>query len=405
MLLNRDRAESIMDENRLEALVATSPANVFYSSDLCPYGETYVLLPIERGAEPAIVAPISAPIPVVDMSRSWIEDVRYFGEFYTEVRFAKEPLDDAERRLITAQESWEETRRSDPTALLLEVIEERGLTDCRIGVDETALPGSHPFWHRVGERLPNMEAVPASHIFTLIRMIKTDEEIGRVGEAARITEKAWESALDRTMEGMTEKAFAYVYESAILAEGGRPISHMGMYGPPIAFGRRTSFVDVALPSDYTLRKGDLLRFDGGCSYRGYGCDMARTAVLGEQSAKQGRYYNALLEGEQLAVDMARPGAAASEVFGAVVSRVQEEGIPHYRRHHVGHGWGLEGYNPPLVSPRDDSELEEGMLLCLETPYYEVGFGGLMIEDIIVVRKGKAQYLTRFSRELKALKAS
>jgi Xaa-Pro dipeptidase len=85
--------------------------------------------------------------------------------------------------------------------------------------------------------------------------------------------------------------------------------------------------------------------------------------------------------------------------------VQEEGISHYRRHHVGHGWGLEGYNPPLVSPEDDSELKEGMLLCLEAPYYEVGFGGLMVEDIIVVRKGKAQYLTQFSRELKALKAS
>jgi hypothetical protein len=128
MLLNRNRAERIMAENRLEALVATSPANVFYSSDLCPYGETYVLLPVERGAEPAIVASISAPIPVVAMSRPWIGDVRYFGEFYTEARFAKEPLDDAERGLIAAQESWEETRRSDPTALLLEVIEERGLT-------------------------------------------------------------------------------------------------------------------------------------------------------------------------------------------------------------------------------------------------------------------------------------
>ena len=405
MLLNRSRAERIMDENGLEALVATSPANVFYSSDLCPYGETYVLLPRERGAEPAIVASISAPIPVVTMSRPWIGDVRYFGEFYTEARWAKEPLDDAERGLIAAQESWEATRRSDPTALLLELIEERGLTDCRIGVDETALPGSHPFWHRVGKRLPNVEAVPASHLFTLIRMIKTEVEIGRVREAVMITEKAWEAALGRAREGMTEKAFAYIYENAILAEGGRPTSHMGMYGPPIAFGRRTAFVDVALPSDYALREGDLLRFDGGCSYRGYGCDMARTAVLGEPSAKQGRYYDALLEGEQLAVDMARPGAAASEVFDAVVRRVREEGIPHYRRHHVGHGWGLEGYNPPLVSPGDDSELEEGMLLCLETPYYEVGFGGLMVEDIIVVRKGKAQYLTQFSRELKALKSS
>lgn len=402
MLLNRSRAERIMGENGLEALVATSKANVFYSSDLCPYGETYVLLPLDRDIEPAIVTSISAPTPVVVMSRPWIGDVRYFGEFYIETRWAREPLDE-ERGFIEAQESWETTGESDPIKLLLDVMEERGLTDCRIGVDESGLARSRALWRRIEERLPDVESVPASDLFRAIRMIKTKEEIKRVRKATRITEKAWGAALDSTREGTTEKEFAYIYEKTILEEGGRLTSHMGLYGAPIAFGRRTAFVDVALPSKYALRRGDLLRFDGGCSYMGYGCDMARTAVLGEPSAKQRRFYDAILEGEQLAVEMARPGAAASEVFRAVVERVRGEGIPHYRRHHVGHGWGLEGYNPPLISPMDETKLEEGMLLCLETPYYEVGFGGLMVEDIVVVRRGKARYLTRFSRELKALK--
>jgi len=403
MLLNRNRAEKIMVENGLEALVATSPANVFYSSDLCPYGDTFVLLPLEREIEPAIITSISAPIPVVVMSPPWISDVRYFGEFYTETRWAKEPLDDSERILIAAQESWELTRKLNPTALLFEVLEERGIIKGTIGVDESILPKSHIFWRQIKERLPAIDAVPVSRLFREIRMIKTEEEIRRIKTAVKITEKAWEAALDSAREGMTEKEFAYVYESTILKEGGRPTSHMGVYGAPIALGRRTAFVDLAFPSDYRLRRGDLIRFDGGCSYIGYGCDMARTAVLGEPSEKQKRYYDALSEGVQLAVEMATPREMASKIFNAVVERVRDAGIPHYRRHHVGHGWGLEGYNPPLIGPRDNTELEEGMLLCLETPYYEVGFGGLMLEDIIVVKKSGPQYLTQFNKQLCAIR--
>lgn len=397
--MNRIRAEKIMLENRLEALIATSPINVFYSSDMCPYGDAFALLPLERSVEPAIITSISAPIPVIVMSPPWIRDVRYYGEFYTETRWAEEPLDKAEKMLVDVQESWEITRRRDPSTLLIELLEERGLIDCNIGIDESTLPKSHPFWSQIKVRLPAIETVSASRLFSKIRMIKTKEEIKRIENAVKITEKAWEAALASAREGMTEKEFAFVFESTMLKEGGRPTSHMGAYGAPIAFGRRTAFVDLASPSYYKLRRGDLLRFDGGCSYMGYGCDMARTAVLGEPSDKTKSYYNALSEGVQLAVEMAKPGEVASEVFDAVVERVRKSGIPHYRRHHVGHGWGLGGYNPPLIGPRDDAELEEGMLLCLETPYYEVGFGGLMLEDVIVVKKGEPRYLTKFDRRL------
>jgi len=397
--LNRNRAEKIMVENGLEALVATSPINVFYSSDMCPYGDTFALLPLERGVDPVIITSISAPIPVIVMSPPWIRDVRYYGEFYTETRWAEESLDKAEKMLVDVQESWETTRRRDPSTLLIELLEERGLIEGKIGIDESTLPKSHPFWSQIKVRLPAIETVSASQLFSTIRMIKTEEEIKRIENAVKITEIAWEVALTSAREGMTEKEFAYVFESTMLKEGGRPTSHMGAYGAPIAFGHRTAFVDLASPSDNELRRGDLLRFDGGCSYMGYGCDMARTAVLGEPSEKAKRYYDALSEGVQLAVEMTKPGEVASEVFDAVVERVRESGVPHYRRHHVGHGWGLGGYNPPLIGPRDDTELEEGMLLCLETPYYEVGFGGLMLEDVIVVKKGEPRYLTKFDRRL------
>jgi Xaa-Pro aminopeptidase len=402
MLLNEERFEEKMAENGLDALVATSPANVFYTSDLCPYGNCYTLLPSNPNTEPAIIAPVSGPAPIALMSPPWISDVRYYGEFYTTTEFAKEPLTKAEGKLIEAQESWEASKESNPISLLIDLLKEKDITKGRVGVDETNLPPEHPFWLRVKTDLPNLEAVPAKQIFSEIRAVKSDEEIKRIKEAIRITEKAWKTSLEQAREGMTEREFGDIYQHTIISEGGRITSHMGYYGPPVAFGRRTAYVDIAFPSDYALQKGDIIRFDGGGNYLGYPCDMARSAVVGELSEKLRKYWKALFEGESLAIQMAQPGIKASDIFKAVMDKVRKSGIEYYKRHHTGHGWGIEGYDPPLISPSNHTKLEEGMVLCFETPYYEVGWGGLLHEDIVVITKDGARYLTTYEDELRII---
>jgi len=402
MLLNRERAEERMAEERLEALVATSPANVFYASDCYPYGASFALLPLDRGVEPAMVTSISGSTPVALMSPPWFGDVRYYGEFYVETGFSKEPLSEAERAVIRAHESWEEGRPSDPVAILLGLLEERGLTRGSIGVDESGLGQGNPLWKRAEEELPNTELVPAKKVFTEIRMVKTAEEVRRIGEATRMTERAWEAALGEARLGITEREFADAWQRTIISEGGLSNAYLGAYWPPVAFGRRTAFSDIAQPSDYRLREGDIIRFDGGATYLGYPCDMARAAVLGRADEKLKRYWRALWEGEQEAVSMARPGAVASEIFEAAVSKVRRGGIAHYRRHHTGHGWGLEGYDPPTIGPRDGTALKEGMVLCFETPYYEVGWGGLLHEDVVVVGEKGPRYLSTPEDELRVV---
>ena len=391
-----------MAEYNLRALIASSSANVFYMSDLCPNDKAFALLPRERNIEPAVITPISAPTPVVLMSPPWISDVQYYGEFYTTTRWATEPLTDVERRMVRAQESWEKTRETDPIALLIKLLKDRGITKDRVGVDESNVPPDHPFWQMISRNLPDLEVVHAQNVFKEIRMVKSEEEIERIREAARITERAWETALEQTSEGMTEKKFSEIYQHTIISEGGNIVSRMGMLGAPIAFGRRTAFVDIAQPSNYRLKKGDLVRFDGGCSYMGYPCDMARSAVLGPPDEKLQKYYNAILEGEQLAIEMAKPRVKPSSIFKAVVDRVRERGIPHFQRHHTGHGLGLEGYDPPLIGPNVETPLEEGMTICFETPYYEVGWGGPMVEDIVVITSRDPLFLTKFSTELRQI---
>ncbi len=401
MLLNRERAEKKMEQYGLDALVATSPANVFYTSDLCS-SNCFALLPYERGVEPAIIASIGGPTPVVLMTPPHINDIRFYGEFYTTAPQTDERLTSAEQRLVNAQESWSKKKIADPTEILIGLLEERDLVRGKIGLDESSLPLQHPFWQKIKQSLPELEVVMAGKIFRELRMIKSDEEIRRVQEAVRITEKAWETALDEVSAGMTEREFAEIYQRTIISEGGRITSWMGMYGPPIAFGRRTAFVDIWLPSDYKLRKGDILRFDGGCSYMGYPCDMARSAVLGQPSEKLLKYWNAISEGEKLAIDMAQPGIKASEIFKKVVEKVRKSGIPHYKRHHTGHGWGIEHNDPPRIGPNDHTPLEEGMVLCFETPYYEVGWGGILHEDVVLVAEDEPRYLTKLEGELRTV---
>jgi Xaa-Pro aminopeptidase len=143
MLLNRERAEKMMEKYHLDALIATSNSNVFYTSDVSPYGDNFVLLLKERKHEPTLVCPLIGSTPVVLNSPSWIKDIRYYGEFFITKRFAQEPLTSAEQRYIEAAKSWEKKKEEDPNLILIELLEERGLEKGRIGVDESNLPSEH----------------------------------------------------------------------------------------------------------------------------------------------------------------------------------------------------------------------------------------------------------------------
>ena len=93
-----------------------------------------------------------------------------------------------------------------------------------------------------------------------------------------------------------------------------------------------------------------------------------------------------------AYDVIKPGLKVSELFNHVVETVRREGISHFKRSHIGHGIGVDGYDPPNISDSSGELLEENMVVCIETPYYELGFAGLQVEDMVLVRKNGAQSL-------------
>jgi len=158
------------------------------------------------------------------------------------------------------------------------------------------------------------------------------------------------------------------------------------------------------PSPREIRRGDVIRFDVGGRYNHYRADIARNAVLGEPSAKVKTFHHAIRAGLLRAIEMVKPGARAADIFEASVETVRREGLPHYKRNHVGHGIGLDGYDAPDFSPGSKEVLEENMVICLETPYYELGFGGLQVEDMVVVTDTGYETLTHLPRGLEELAA-
>ncbi len=101
--------------------------------------------------------------------------------------------------------------------------------------------------------------------------------------------------------------------------------------------------------------------------------------------------------------LAKPGITVGDLFNVAVETVRKGALPNYQRTHCGHGIGIGAHEfPTLNAANQDVEMQEGMVFCVETPYYEIGWGGMMVEDMIVIRAGRQRTLTNLPRELVAL---
>jgi Xaa-Pro aminopeptidase len=396
VLLNEQRAAKLMDEAGLEGLVATRLENVFYlsgvwnvSQTMFPYdAQTYAVVTRDRLCEPMVVIGLGDSDQTLGAFPGFRGGIA-FGTFYREIR--GNPLDEREGRLKSTV--LDVAPRKDALDALVAVLEEMGLAAKTVGLDETVFPAA---WRpELQRRLPNLSLHDAASLFRTIRMVKTEEEVRRLRRAAEITEEAIRASTAHAREGTTEQEVARAYQHSIIDQGGLPTFHLIRFGRNAVFGQ--------LPSDDTpLRPGDAIWFDVGCLLDGYWSDLARMYVLGEPSEQLRRYYAASLKGEDHGIAFVRPGVTAEQIFESTVNVVREAGIGHYRRQHVGHGIGVEVYDPPLVAPGRKDVVEVGMVINFETPYFELGWGSVHVEDPFVVREHGNELLTTSSRDLRVI---
>lgn len=228
-----------------------------------------------------------------------------------------------------------------------------------------------------------------------LRAVKLPAEQALLRRAAELAEDGIEAALAIAKPGVTERQLAAAVATAMVVGGALPRFVV------VAAGARSALAD-AFPTDNACAPGDLVRFDVGCQLEGYWSDIARTAVVGRPTPLQQSRYDALLAGLEEELRVARPGVPAGEVFDAAVGAVERGGLSPYRRHHAGHAIGLSVYEAPVVRPDEVTNMSTGMVFCLETPYYELGWGGMMVEDTGVVTEDRFELFTSIDRSLRVV---
>lgn len=235
----------------------------------------------------------------------------------------------------------------------------------------------------------------ARQVTAAARATKLPGEVALLRRAAELAEAGIEAALADLTAGVTERELGARVAATMAAGGGEPRFIV------VATGERSALADAPL-TGRAVKPGDIVRFDVGCVVDGYWSDVGRTAVLGEPDPALARRYAAVLDGEEEQLRAIAPGLGGAELFDIAVAHVEAGGITPYRRHHCGHGIGLDIYEAPGVRSGSEDVLRKGMTLNVETPYYELGWGGIMVEDTVVVTAGGCEWLTSSRRDLRVV---
>ena len=166
----------------------------------------------------------------------------------------------------------------------------------------------------------------------------------------------------------------------------------------VATGTRTA-LPHAQPSEQKAAVNELLLIDMGACQNGYMSDMTRMLFLGRPNRRVINIYNAVLKAQLAAVDAVRAGVTAGDVDRKARQVLDSEGLGKQFVHSTGHGLGLEIHEPPRVGKKDPTRLEAGMVITIEPGAYIRDFGGVRIEDTVLVTKNGCEVLTPTSKEL------
>lgn len=265
-----------------------------------------------------------------------------------------------------------------------------------IGFESAFLPFSA--YQFLAERLANgAKLVPLEKDLKNLRAAKDAQELTLLRRAIDISSKAYSQATEKLKEGVVEREIAF--EMEFLMKGGSADA-IG-FDIIIASGKRS-----ALPhgkaGDKRVERGDFILIDFGSGFQGYHSDQTRTVVCGNPSPEQQKIYGIVKEAHDKAIEKVRPGIPVNEVDGAARDTIRNHGYGEYFGHGTGHGIGLAVHEDPAVNGENKDLLQEGMVLTIEPGIYIPNWGGVRIEDMVLVTPQGAEVLTHLPRELRVV---
>ena len=229
---------------------------------------------------------------------------------------------------------------------------------------------------------------PKSDYTSKLRALKDEDEVALLQKAIDIGDAAFEATAAQMTPGMTEKEAAWEFEKAIRERGAECLSFDTIVatGPNAARPHHQT-------GDTPLKEGETIVFDCGATYEGYCSDLTRTVVLGDADDEVARIYNIVLEAQETAIDKVESGITGGEADAIARKIIDDAGYADNFGHSLGHGLGLQVHEEPNVGPRGTTRLEDGMPFTIEPGIYLPGWGGVRIEDVVVLENGRARVLS------------
>lgn len=241
--------------------------------------------------------------------------------------------------------------------------------------------------------IPEKRFVDVSASISECRRIKKDSELKKLREAARIGSEAFDNFSTKLREGMTERELA--------AEVAHEMMLLGASGPSFdtiaAFGSNSSMPHYA-PQNTKLKKGDFVLTDYGALYEKYCSDITRTVVFGRATQKQKDMYEVVLNAQEEAMKMIRENVNGKDVDKAARDVIDRSEFKDRFIHGLGHGVGMDVHDHPAMSLNFDFPLKENMVVTNEPGVYVPGFGGVRIEDDVIVKKNGHEVISTAPKE-------
>lgn len=263
----------------------------------------------------------------------------------------------------------------------------------RVGFESDT--ATHALWSQLQEKAEGVEWVPTEELVLQLRQVKDAGEIAEIRQAVEQAERAFGLLVASLHPDMTEKQASFELEDAIRRFGGEGVAFHSI----VAVGDRAALPHYR-PASRRIGEADFVLIDwGALSSGGYRSDLTRVVATGKIRPKLERVYGVVLSAQKAAIAKMGPGVPCKEVDAVARNAIDEAGFGKNFGHGLGHGIGLEIHEEPRMSPISESVLEPGMVVTVEPGIYLSGWGGVRIEDDVLITRDGCEVLTSVPKEL------
>jgi Xaa-Pro aminopeptidase len=306
--------------------------------------------------------------------------------FITDARYTEQAQIECKDFIIL---EWKKNRCS-LEEFIAEEVAELGIK--RLGFERNYM--SYDLYDRFVTKMPTVELIPTKDIIESFRYIKNDTEIEYIKKAASFADIAFEKILGYIKPGLTENEIVLELEYYLKKAGSE-----GVGFPTILVSGKKTSMPHGIPSEKKIEYGDLITMDFGGLYNGYHSDMTRTVAVGKVDDEQRKIYKIIKEAQQRGIDALKNGVVGNIPDQRVREIIGQAGYIDKYYPGLGHGVGLDIHEAPFMGIESKDILKTGCVVTVEPGIYIPNWGGVRIEDTVLVKDGEAEILTKASKEL------